>query len=768
MSAPDRTRGHRTTTMTDTTPTDAPQSPARSSPSGGDYLAALKQYEPSRRIRIFEAIAPDEAAPRPGEVASSIAARLGDAPVISAACERLGHRPRVALSLFSLSRSDRLTASELAPALRALGAEPASALVPLLELGLLVAHDHAGRPLPDLGSVAAEASASLALILHPSLREATPNTLPVAAAPPPSGSAGLVREADGLEPILRLAALWQRVRAAPIRQTQQGTLFKRDRERLAEDPALVGPIADALEPLPDMAGLWLELARVIGLIEAEPGSDRIVATDAEFWSEHAVHLPHMLGLAWLGLRAWDEQAGRPDDESSGELPSPLLRPVALLWLAARGETEWTALDDLAANLERLSPGWVHRPDPGPDPSDPPRRSTRGRAKPPRSGAATSRLAATLLGPAYQLGLVRVAEESPGRRRLVQLTPLGRYVLGVGRPPAPRETFETFLVVQPNFEVLAYRQGLQPWLVGLLSRFLDWEQLGAAAELRLSAESVYRGLEGGLTPEQMAARLERHSGRPLPPAVADALTTWSGRRERLAFHTSATLIEFLRPEDLEAALADWPDGDGKPVPSRVSGRILLVPEGAAIPYHRFRVAGSRDYRQPSEPCVEVEPDGVTLGLDLGRTDLLIDAEIGRLADPVAARSRSIRAGESPRRWYRVSRGSLTRALGEGMTPQQLERWFEGRTGAPPPPAVRLLLHAMESPTGPAFRIDRPVVLHAPSPELLDGLFQHPDGRGLLGERLGPRSVVVPAGSVDALRRVLLAIGLTLGSEDDDAT
>ena len=37
------------------------------------------------------------------------------------------------------------------------------------------------------------------------------------------------------------------------RQTQQGTLYKRDRERLEDDPVLAGPIADALEPLPDMA-----------------------------------------------------------------------------------------------------------------------------------------------------------------------------------------------------------------------------------------------------------------------------------------------------------------------------------------------------------------------------------------------------------------------------------------------------------------------------------------------------------------------------------
>src|SRR5262249_28349438 len=39
-------------------------------------------------------------------------------------------------------------------------------------------------------------------------------------------------EADGLEWLLRLAVLWQRVVGAPLRRTQGGEFFKRDLERL--------------------------------------------------------------------------------------------------------------------------------------------------------------------------------------------------------------------------------------------------------------------------------------------------------------------------------------------------------------------------------------------------------------------------------------------------------------------------------------------------------------------------------------------------------
>src|SRR5205823_200947 len=119
-------------------------------------------------------------------------------------------------------------------------------------------------------------------------------------------------------------------------------------------------------------------------------------------------------------------------------------------------------------------------------------------RPAAPGSDTSVLEALLLGAAYQLGLVRTAEEVAGGRRVVQLTPLGRYVLALGPPPPPRPAFEHFLFVQPNFEIIAYRQGLNAVLIGAFSRFAQWSQIGAALELKLTAESIYRGLEGGLT------------------------------------------------------------------------------------------------------------------------------------------------------------------------------------------------------------------------------------------------------------------------------
>jgi hypothetical protein len=589
----------------------------------------------------------------------------------------------------------------------------------------------------------------------------------------------LVREADGLEPVLRLAALWQRVEEVPLRQTQQGVLYKRDRERLEDDPVLAGPIADGFEPLPDMAALWLALGHGVGLVVSDPGGDgdRVVAAGPKYWAEHAIHLPQMIATRWLGLRQWHEQGGMRQEGSNVELALPYLRPAVLLWLATLGSEDWVTLDDLAAHLRQRAPRWDRitlGDEPAASLSTPSATRSRlarasGSKTDPGSWTApegsASVLESLLLGAAYQLGLVRVAEESGSGRRAVQLTPLGRYFLALGPPPPPRPSFEHFLFVQPNFEIIAYRQGLNPMLIGAFSRFAQWSQIGAALELKLTPESVYHGLEGGLTERSILDRLAHHSARALPASVAEALRTWSDRRERISYHAAATLIEFATAEDLEQGMKLWP-ATSRP-PARISERLLLVEDESSIPFQRFRLAGSRDYRRAPEACLEVEPDGVTLTLDLARSDLLIDAELTRFAveQPPESTSTSGSTSESPgnpRRRFVVSRESLARAAENGLSPALLAHWYVKRTGAETPPAVRLLLLAAAGRPAP-FRAERPLILHTPSAQWLDGLLQHPATRDYLGERLGPTTAIIPDELLEGFRRALSGLGLFLEIE-----
>ena len=782
------------------------------------FRAALKRYDAGRLVEIHAATGGADLGGKATRLPDVIADRLAELRAADRLVAVLPPGSRLALGLFALAEATTWPAAGMALSLRCLGVDPTPAIRRLIEVGLVAVRVADGFDVVhDFDQALGPQRFQTTLLAHPSGLNAARTVLPLArrqvevepepepepepvpetvldpdpapdaeplsdepvletaaaepvepiepiepieSPPPPepvyeellaeAEAVRQIRESDGLEPILRLAAAWQRIDEGAIRQTQQGTYFKRDRERLEDDLVLAGPIADAIEPLPDMPLLWVAMARAVGLVLAETGTDRLVAAAADFWGDNAVHLPQMVATRWLALRDWHEQLGMRQEAGPNDLSIPFLRAPALLWLATREESAWVALDDLAALWDNLAPGW-----------DRPLLSDSGPLQTPRG---VEVLAAILLGPAYQLGLVRTAEEITTGRRVVQLTPLGRYALALGSPPPPRATFDHFLLAQPNFEMIAYRQGLTPRLIGQFSRFARWSQVGAALELKLTPDSVYRGLEGGLTTQAMLDRLTRHSARPLPVGVAEAMRTWADRRDRVTYFASTTLVEFATGADLEAALKIWPaPAAGRVAPSRISERLLLVEDESVIPFTRFRMVGSRDYRRPPETCVDVDGDGVTLSLDLGRSDLLVDAELARFADEIASPRRGgpDSAGSiSPRRWFEVSPKSLARAAGNGMTITQMARWFEQRTGEAVPAAVRLLLHAADPQVAP-LATARPVVMTTPTPELLDGLLQHPATGAYLDDRLGPTTVVIPDDAVADLRAALATLGLTLG-------
>jgi hypothetical protein len=239
-------------------------------------------------------------------------------------------------------------------------------------------------------------------------------------------------------------------------------------------------------------------------------------------------------------------------------------------------------------------------------------------------------------------------------------------------------------------------------------------------------------------------------------VVDAVRTWSTRRERVTYYASATLMEFGSRDERDAAMESWPAGDAhREPPIGVADRFLLVDE-RTIPFDRFRQMSSRDYRREAEACMTVEPDGVSMTLDPARSDLLIDAELGRFADEMPAQGR---AGEPGRRRFVVTAASLRRGLERGLTPQDLADWYARRTGGEIPAAVRLL-RAPTGSRGPTLKAARMLVLTLPDAGLLDGLLQHPATSPWLGDRLGPTAVVISDDHLEPLRKTLAEMGITL--------
>lgn len=747
------------------------------------FRSALGQYKASTLQAIRQTVGPpvEVLATRTTTLVDEITEFFDQARDSAAAISGLPDAAAFVPSLFAITETTSISLAGLRHALATLGVEPDDVIFAMLERGLLAIEPAIElQPVEDLRGILSRCDPTrTSLHAHPSMiRAARTPRIPLDLPGIPADQVSQVRETDGLEPMLRLGALWQLVGAGPLRQTQQGALYKRDQERLDENSVLNAASPDSPVEVANVSSLWLALALRVGLVEIEGNGDRLLACPQEFWAENAVHLHQMIATSWLGLRSWQELEA---EEIEGDFPFPPLavgyaRLPILIWLGSLADGDWLAIEDLAACLCRIWPGWdrlslLENPDPAVRSRRAPgARKSKATPEAPITTTGIQILESVLLNAAFRMGLVRVGEEKPGRRRVVQLTPLGRYVLALGPPPTPGPVLEQFLFVQPNFELIAYRQGLTPRLIGQLSRFAHWSNVGAAIELKLTNESVVLGLDGGLTPDQIFDTLSRHSSRPLPTGVIDAVKSWATRRDRVTCHANATLIEFASRRELEQALELWPgDRDERSSPVAISDRLLLVEDDRTIPFDRLRLVGSRDYRHPPEICLSVDPDGIAMTLEPAKADLLVDAELSRFADEIVSPGKSSdrengRGGQTAplRRRYVVSSASLDRAIDAGMTEEHFADWYPRRTGQELPPAIRLMLRSRLKKI-PQLQASRLLVVKTPSAEILDGLLQHPDTRDILGERIGDNTVTISDAELPQLEKALRELGIALGTD-----
>lgn len=538
--------------------------------------------------------------------------------------------------------------------------------------------------------------------------------------PPGGGRDGSVRESDGLEWPLRLAVLRQQVVSGPLRRTQQHDFFKRDLERLQGDPLLNGT-PDSPATVAEPALFTVALAVAAGVLHEQDGE--LLA--GEFSASWEGPLATLLAELWASLplvQGWDPAQGWNPDGGPGNpyASAPLL---ALLLLSRLPNGAWArpgAIDDW---IRDHHPYW------------------RG------SSARPVGMVSFLSGVAYLLRLVQACP-GPGGSSLVRLTEFGHWALGLRDAPPSSSTFPQTLLVQPNLEILAYRQGLTPSLIVALGRFATWKGLGPACTLQLEPQSVYRGLETGDTFANIVQTLERHGMKALPAAVLDSLRTWSNKRERLTVFASAALFEFSTAAEMTEAIAR-----GLPA-QRLTDRLAVVASEGDIEFRHFRLTGTRDYCLPPEQCVEVEVDGVTLNVDLIRSDLLLEIEVQRFAELATG------PGTHGRRLYRLTPASLAAARHQGVTAAFLSRWFEQRTGRTLSPAARLLLTGGEIPSP---ELHRQLVLHVASADIGDGLQQWPGTRSLVEARLGPTALAVNENNVGMLKQRLEELGIQVSGE-----
>jgi hypothetical protein len=324
--------------------------------------------------------------------------------------------------------------------------------------------------------------------------------------------------------------------------------------------------------------------------------------------------------------------------------------------------------------------------------------------------------------------------------VVRLSPLGKRLIGGGVEGSGSAPTVQTLLVQPNHQMIVYRQGLTTKLLAKLMLFADLKTAGPALAFEINADSVYGALESGLSVKEIVTLLSTAGGREPPSGVVESIRTWSQKRERLTVYHNIALYEFHSAADLQEAMARGIDGVA------VTPRMLLVAGHPTFP--NLRIGAQRDYlRLPPEPCVTAEADGVTLDVDVSRSDLLLESEIARFADP-------LEPADGVRQRFQITRDSLKRANDRGIGSEWLEEWFKRRMGDSLPASVAAMLQLA---AGSPVSMRTIVVLEVSDESAVDGLLQHPATAKLFLSRLGPRALAVSMDRVDEVTAALVALG-----------
>jgi len=659
------------------------------------------------------------------ELVERSVATLTNAAIVDRRIAELSPAAQKALALIGLSQQPVWNVGQLIALLALLDhVEGLQPVLDLLESGL--AQPELPAAIPTLNEfetwLGPEGIASARLFVHPAVTARamavdfgfptfTTRTIDVKA----------IRQSDGLEWLLRTAVAWQHVANEPLRLTQQQTLFKRDQQRFQTDIVLGAPFADQLVELPDVGLLSLQLALAAGLIESEGGILRGKPAP-DLWEQNLLGVLLELGRKLLTVNFWNPLTGW---QSEGEDVFSSIAFASLLILRDQKPGEWIQASSIAEHLYERHPSW-------------------SAILKKKKESATVWLERFFLGIGYPLRLIEFVEEPSGT--WFRLGDVGRHGWRGDKAPVLVAEFRQTLIMQPNGEIILFRQGLTPELIGKLSRFAIWRNLGSACTMELTAESVYHGLETGLSSADIQRLLEQHGTHALPATVLDSLQRWASKRERIAVWPAATLLEFSSESDLETAFQRGL------ITIKLSERIGIAAGGEEIDYRHFRLVGNRDYESAPRKCLTFDRDGLTFTVDAAQSDLILEAELGRLSEPVP--------GSPPgARRYVFTPVSLKKAGEFGISLSLLEQWALDRSGEVLSAAARLLFHGSG---GAPFNYRMRLVVEVPSDIIADGLVQWPAAADLIDERLGPRDLVIEESNLEAFRELLKTIGVEMNS------
>lgn len=150
-----------------------------------------------------------------------------------------------------------------------------------------------------------------------------------------------------------------------------------------------------------------------------------------------------------------------------------------------------------------------------------------------------------------LGIVKVGRDEANRVVAFCLTDFGAEICGQTNAAVTNlpQTAHP-LLVQPNFEIMLFAPQVET--LWTLEKFTELKKLDQVSLYSLTKEAVMRGLESGLTLENILGWLQKRNPQPLPQNLAVSLADWSKGFKRVKVE-QVTLLEVEDPTVLDELL-----------------------------------------------------------------------------------------------------------------------------------------------------------------------------------------------------------------------
>ena len=516
------------------------------------------------------------------------------------------------------------------------------------------------------------------------------------------------------------------------------------------------PLGEDLQfPLPDKQAFYFELLRRLGVVKTQmDNAHGDQAAAQKLFSRTTLDQARLWASAWLKCECWHDGFGSTSPEYADhyyEFETTISSQRQILAWAlsnlAKHEDQWF---DLKAFVERIgaeggsavrskysgvehSGGW--------DPAfiepyayrelhDDERKEALWLA------AEGFRFANAVMVTLAALGFVERGRAEGGELRYCfRLTPLGRSIFGAPEVKVTSQSTGKFLVVQPNFDVVAYLDQTDAQGIGRLGLLLENAKptLGAVQTFRITHQAFYRALELGLTYEKALELLQQASQHELPPNVLETFKDWSARRESMVLKSNVTLIGFANRLERDSHLTE---GVGR----ACGDRWVIVEAGQKLAEHAF------------DGALTVDHSSLRLTLEVDEQGLI---SYQKPLDTVQLYRLRLFADKKDKAWQMTS-ASIQRAIGRGLQPPIVRRWLTRMLEQHMP---SLMWHALEAWMGKPVNVNlgEARVLRVPDGELFEVISQSDLLRPLILGTFGPGWLVVHPEGAEELARMLSKYG-----------